>query len=204
MTGYVQVNIKDMISELGENRVKAILSNFYCPLNQDVEDFLKTKAIEFSKQDITRTYLIMASYRGEYVLAGYYAICNKFFLIDSNKALSSNMRKRIKKFAQFIPEMKKYQIVAPLIAQLGKNYQNGYNTLITGDELLEMACIKIREVQYDIGGKIAYLECEDKPKLIDFYESNGFVRFATRKLDMDEKDKLSGEYLIQMLKYFRD
>lgn len=68
MTGYIQVNIKDMVSELGENRAKSILSAFYCPLNKDVEDFLKMKAIEFSKQDLTRTYIIMASYQNKYVM----------------------------------------------------------------------------------------------------------------------------------------
>lgn len=201
MTGYIQVNIKDMLSELGEDRVKSILSTFYCPLNKDVEDFLKTKAIEFSKQDLTRTYIIMASYKDKYVMVGYYAICNKFFLIDS-KVLSSNLRRRINKFAQYIKEINRYQIVAPLIAQIGKNYTNSYNKLITGDELLKMACDKIQEIQYDIGGKIAYLECEDNPKLVDFYKGNGFVKFAKRNLDKDEKDKMSGDYLVQMLRYF--
>ena len=201
MTGYVQVNIKDMLSELGEDRVKAILSDFYCPLNKDVEEFLKTKAIEFSKQDLSRTYLITALHEDDYVLVGYYTICNKFFLID-NKDLSSRLRKRMSRFSQYIKEIDRYQITAPLIAQLGKNYQNEYNKLITGDELLEMACRKIREVQHHIGGKIAYLECEDKEKLIKFYESNGFVRFAKRELDADEQDTMSGKYLVQMLKYF--
>lgn len=36
-----------------------------------------------------------------------------------------------------------FVIVAPLIAQLGKNYANGYNKLITGDELLAMALEKL-------------------------------------------------------------
>ena len=39
----------------------------------------------------------------------------------------------------------------PLIAQLGKNYQHGYNTLITGDELLKLACDKVKEIQLSLG-----------------------------------------------------
>ncbi len=201
MTGYTQINIKNMLTELGEDRVKSVLSEFYCPMNKDVEDFLKNKAIEFSKQDITRTYIIMASYKDKPVLVGYYAICNKYFFVD-NKALSSNLKKRIKKFANYIKELNRYQIVAPLIAQLGKNYANGYNKLITGDELLKMACDKIQDVQYSIGGKVAYLECEDNLKLIDFYKDNGFVQFGKRSLDKDETDKINGKHLIQMLRYF--
>lgn len=73
--------------------------------------------------------------------------------------------------------------------------------MITGDELLKLACDKIKSIQDEIGGKVTYLECEDKPKLIEFYESNGFVNFGKRELDKDEKDDLSGQYLIQMLKY---
>jgi len=64
-----------------------------------------------------------------------------------------------------------------------------------------MACDKVAQVQEMIGGKIVYLECEDKPYLIQFYESNGFVNFGQRTLDRDETEVLSGKYLIQMLKY---
>lgn len=41
MTEYAIFNLADMISEIGEDRVKSILSNFSCPKNQDVEDFWK-------------------------------------------------------------------------------------------------------------------------------------------------------------------
>ena len=46
----------------------------------------------------------------------------------------------------------------PLIAQLGKNYQHGYNTLITGDELLKLACDKVKEIQLSLGGRFVYLD----------------------------------------------
>ena len=92
---------------------------------------------------------------------------------------------------------------APLIAQIGKNFANGYHKLISGDMLLSLACTKVKQVQLDIGGKIVYLECEDAPKLLDFYARNGFCNFGKRLLDKDERDLLSGEYLIQMMKYLR-
>jgi len=69
MTGYIQVNLKDMINNLGEDKVKDILSNFSCPLNKDVELFLKHKSIEFSKQGIAVTYLVFTSYKKEYLLS---------------------------------------------------------------------------------------------------------------------------------------
>lgn len=55
---------------------------------------------------------------------------------------------------------------------------------------------KLKSVQNVIGGRIAYLECEDEKKLIDFYERNGFKMFGRRELDGDETD-IRGTYLLQ-------
>lgn len=203
MSGYIGFNLSDMITQLGENEVKTILSDFSCPLNQDVEEFLKHKAIEFCKQGISSTYIIMASYQKKYVLAGYFTLANKIFCIDKDSFPSRNWRKRIAKFAQFDSTIKRYTLSAPLIGQIGKNYSHGYNNLITGDELLKLALEKVREMQRIVGGKIVYLECEDKPKLLEFYGENGFVNFGKRELDRDEIGTLSGEYLVQMLRYMK-
>ena len=86
---------------------------------------------------------------------------------------------------------------------MGKNYTNGYDKLITGDILLKFACDKIREAQELMGGRFVFLECEDKPELKEFYESNGFVCFGKRNLEKDERDKNNGQYLLQMLKDLR-
>lgn len=58
---------------------------------------------------------------------------------------------------------------------------------------------KIVEAQKILGGKYAFLECEDTPRLIEFYESNGFVTFGKRNLEKDEKDDHKSKYLFQML-----
>ena len=203
MTGYKVINLSLMLDELGEDAVKSILSDFSCPLNPDVEHFLHFKAIPFTKQRWSITHLVFASYKEEPVLVGYFTLANKYITISS-KVLgkkSSNLRKRISKFANYDYNIKSYIISAPLIAQLGKNYSHGYNELITGDELLSEACSKISRVQFELGGKFTYVECEDKEALTSFYTSNGFVDFDRRKLDADETDTLNGEYLVQLLKY---
>ena len=76
--------------------------------------------------------------------------------------------------------------------------------MITYDLLLKFACDKVKEAQKILGGRMVYLECEDVPKLREFYESNGFVCFGKRNLDKDEKEKNTGEYLLQMLCYLKD
>lgn len=203
MSGYIGVNLRDILRDelLGESAAKSILSSFSCPLNPDVEHFLKNVAIEFTKQGISSTYLIMASYKNEYVLVGYFTLANKIFCIGKDSLPNRKWKSRMAKFGQYDQTIQRYTLSAPLIGQLGKNYANSYNELITGDELLKLALDKVQEMQNIVGGKIVYLECEEKEALIDFYSQNGFVNFGSRALDRDETDKLSGESLVQMLKY---
>ena len=104
------------------------------------------------------------------------------------------------KFAIYDKDSRCYSIALPLIGQLGKNYYNNYNNLISGEILLKLACDKVRETQDLIGGRFVFLECEDKSKLKDFYENNGFVCFGKRNLEKDERDKNKGDYLLQMLR----
>lgn len=199
MDGYVKISLKKLISQIGEDNVKSILSDFSCPINLDIEYFLKRKAIEFEKQGISATHLIYTSYKSENVLVGYYTLSTKAFNVTKS-AVSKSLSKRINKFATYDAALKAYFLPAPLIAQLGKNFSNNYNTLISGNELLAIAIDDVKLIHQIAGGKIVYLECEDKPRLVEFYSNNGFVIFGKRSLDGDETD-LSGEYLVQMLRY---
>lgn len=198
--GFKIISLNDLLEQLGEERTIQILSSFDCPLNPDVEYFLKHKAITFDIQAISRTKLVFASYKNELVLVGYFTLANKDFMIPQ-KTLSRKLKDRVKKFGSYYEDFKAYRISAPLIAQLGKNFSNGYNKLITGDELLKMACDCVKEVQLNIGGKIVYIECEDKPRLIDFYERNGFTIFSKRQLDKNDQQMMEGSYLLQLLRY---
>ena len=203
MHGYPKVNLNDMLKNSDEPSVSEFLQKFCCPYNLDVEDFIRNKAITFSLQGLASVWLVFASFRDEYVPVGYFALANKHFHISLDK-LSKSLRKRIQKFATLDKELGKYIVAAPLIGQLGKNYRNDYNKLITGDELLQIACDTVRDAQRLLGGKLVYLECENVPALINFYERNGFYNFGRRNLDRDEKEKLRGDYLIQFFKYLKD
>lgn len=200
MTEYIQINLIDIIENMGEPFAKEILSSFLCPQNIDIEDFLKKKAIVMAKQNTSPTHLVYAPYKGKYVLAGYYTITLKVLRV-SKTALSSDLRKRISKFGTYSEDEKAYEIPSYLIAQLGKNYENGYDKLISGNALLQMACDRIREIQRLGGGKVTYLECEDREKLINFYERNGFKRFDKREIERSDKRLFKSDYFIRMLKY---
>ncbi len=204
MSGYAKINLAEISEMMGEEYLLKIISDFSCPYNKDVEKFLHVNAVEFARQSISATHLLFAPYKGEKVLVGYFTLANKHFHIDlKGHGINGTLRRRINRFAHYDSELKKYIVSAPLIGQLGKNYTNGYNKLITGDELLKIACDTVKEVQGIIGGKMVYLECEDTPKLLEFYSENGFYNFGKRLLENDEKDLMQGQYLIQMLKYLK-
>ena len=202
ITGYWQASLAKMIDTIGEEAVKEILASFSCPLNQDVEYFLHHKAIEFCKQCISATHLVFASYHEKPVLVGYYTLASKIFVIRNTTKLSANLRKRINKFGNYNPELRQYEVPVPLIGQLGKNYANEYNRLITGDELLHLAFDRIRTIHMCMGGKMAFLECAPIPSLIRFYERNGFVQAEVRTLSPEEIGLDGHDAYMQMIKYF--
>ena len=122
-------------------------------MNKDVECFLHKKAIEFEKHNWSKTQLIFTSFKKQPVLVGYYTLTNKFLIVE-NQALKKSFRKRLAQFATYDWSIKKYVLPAPLIGQLGKNYNQGYNKLITGDELLKIAFDDIKKAQQILGGKM--------------------------------------------------
>lgn len=194
---YQIVNLSHMILELGEEKCKNILSNFSCPKNKDVQEFINIKAIEFAKQGLAATHLVFSK---KMEILGYFTLSNKTLSIKK-AALSRTLIKRISKFATYDNGAHEYMLGAILIGQLGKNYYNDLNQYISGQDLLALACNKVKEAQLDIGGKVVYLECEDKDILKDFYQNNGFINFGKRNLDRDETENLSGKYLLQYLRY---
>ncbi len=202
MKGYNVVNLQHMVDELGEDGVKPILLNFSCPINLDVERFIHGSAIDFSKQSLARTYVVTTSYKNKQEMIGYFTLSFKLLHASRNR-LAASWQRRMSKFGTYDSSLKKYSVPAPLIGQLSKNYTDGLNNMISGNELLKMAFEKIAGVHMVIGGRIVFLECQDNPKLIEFYERNGFIAFGERPLDPEEVDLIPGEYLIQLVNYLK-
>lgn len=204
MSGYDVISLKSMLTSLSEDKVKEILSSFSCTLNRDVEDFLRNKAILLCKQDVTQTHLVFTSYRDNPVLVGYFSLVSKNILFDKHKMSATEIR-IIRRYAYYDVTLQRYVMSAPLIAQLGKNSTDDLGRLITGDELLQMALEKIAALRLIIGGcRYVYVECSDKPALIQFYERAGFRRFHNRPLEKSEENLDEDPYLVQMIKYCKD
>ena len=59
MNEYTVMNILDLIDSVGENEVQNGLSDFLCPQNEDIENFIHNNAIEFAKRKLSITYLLL-------------------------------------------------------------------------------------------------------------------------------------------------
>lgn len=199
MLEYKILNLEDIITEIEEDGVKAILDSFSSE-NKDVEDFIRNKAIVFSKMGLAVTYLVYAVENNKKELVGYFTLSNKSLEIN-RRALSSKMKSKISKFSSFNTSDNTYIISAILIGQFSKNYSGGANKLIRGKDLMVIALDQVKLVQSMIGGKFVYLECENNNKLIKFYEKSGFSKFGERYLQRKDRENIGTETLIQFFKY---
>ena len=193
-------NIREYLSakgdkDLGEDELRQILSEFFCDKNPDVERFLKEQSIEFTKKNQSVTYLVFSN--DDASLVGYFTLAIKPITVNADN-FSNTMKRKIARVSELDEENGTYTLSAYLIAQLGKNYKDGANEKITGEQLLQAAIDAIKELQYMAGGMVIFLEAENKEKLMHFYENeNGFKQFDVRETNSQGNDS---HMLIQLLK----
>lgn len=176
MSNFSVLNLQKLLEEFGEEAVKEKLAEYSCPQNPEIDLFLHKNAIESVKKHQTSTFLVSSE---DNDFCGYFSLTHKALEIKGG-VLSNTARKKISMHSEFDSESDSYTISAFLIAQFGKNYSNNLNTLISGKEMMDLVFEILSEVRVQIGGNLIYLECEDNPKLIKFYESLGFVCFGER------------------------
>ena len=194
MSEYTTINILDMLEVIGEEGVNLILSDFSCPKNVEIETFIRKNAIDFARRKMSVTHLVINEY-GK--LAAIFALTHKAVKIQDN-ILSSALKKKIKRYAQLDEETNSYMVSAFLIAQFGKNYDEGIEDTLSGNSLMDNAMDILALVQREVGGGVVYLECEDNPKLISFYQNdnNCFRVFGERYSERDQTK------YIQLLRFF--
>lgn len=190
---YRIINIRRYIGnenpELGEDELLQILSEFSCPMNPDVERFLKHSSIEFTKKNQSVTYLVFSVADGR--LLGYFTLALKPLTVRG-EMVSNTVKRKLLRISELDKKSDTYTMSAYLIAQLGKNYSENAGKMITGAELLGLAWDKIKETQYMFGGMVTFLEAENEEKLLSFYRDNHFSQFDTRQTtsDTDESHEL--------------
>ena len=123
---YWIINIRRYIGnenpELGEDELRQILSEFSCPVNRDVEQFLKKNSIEFTKKNQSVTYLVVSA--EDVRLLGYFTLALKPLTVRG-ETVSNTVKKKLLRVSEWDEKSDTYTMSAYLIAQLGKNFTNG-------------------------------------------------------------------------------
>lgn len=194
MSGYTVVNILDLLNEVGEEEVELILSDFFCPVNDEICRFIKKDAIEFARNKSSITHLVFDD-EGRFV--AFFTLTHKAIRIYADK-LSATAKKRISRYSKKDEDTNSYTVSAFLIAQFSKNLTPSISNSISGNDLMETAMEVLRAVQHQIGGGIVYLECEEIPQLLTFYQNkyNSFRVFDERYSEKENKK------YIQLLRFF--
>lgn len=198
---YTVFNIREYLNgnneELGEDDLRQVLSEFSCEKNPDVERFAKEQSIEFAKKQQSVTYLVFSTEDAE--LVGYFAITIKTITVNA-ESFSNTIKKKLARVSELNEQNHTYNMAAYLIAQLGKNYNNGANDRITGEELLGLAIKQLQQLQYLAGGMVVFLETLNEEKLLSFYQGKGFQQFDSR---LSESASHEPHELIQLLKILK-
>lgn len=165
-------NLQTLSDRAGRRFVEGLLTSYSCPLDRDIEQFVRASAIDFSDRGIAKTHLAFLD-DPDFRFAGVFTLTPKILSI-SDKRLTKTLRKKLRVLAGNELEDGSYKIPAILLAQFGKNFSYGIGNDTDGSELLALACGKARSIQFDLGGRVLFLDCKDEAKLIDFYVRNGF------------------------------
>lgn len=147
-------------------------NNYSCPLDSDIEKFLKNNAERADKYEDSKTHLILdANNLGDNILA-YFSLTIKEIPIDKTVIISKTLLKKLHGLSSKPESLKGY-----FITQLGKDSFSG--NPITMDMILEEIYDKINDSRKNVGGRLIFLECKNIPKLIDLYKKYGFNIFKT-------------------------
>ena len=169
-------NLRKLLNEYEEIDINEMLKNFRSIKNSgtknDIEIFLHEKAIKFEKSSISSTYVVFSE---DNEILGYFTIANRSLVIPKENfgILSKTQQKKLGNSAAIL---KNGDLMTSsfLLGQLDKNYSDDIENLITGRELLTFAYDLFLKIKELINVKYIWLECQNEPKLISFYQNFGF------------------------------
>ena len=186
--------IDKLAKKVGDRVLSSTLAQFSIPLNKEVEDFIRNKALQATKLKSSITYVLVDEDIVEVI--GYFTLLVKPFTIPAS-CLSSTNRRLISRFSEVNEETGNYTASVFLLAQIGKNYTIQRQYQVSGRDLLEVALDKLRAAQDLIGGKLVLIEREtERMKLHDFYKANGFKSWNSR---YDKNDNVQNDQMIRVI-----
>lgn len=168
------LNLKEVI-EAGElNYFIDGIKSFSSANNEDVEIFIREKAVNSCKMKQSVTYLVFNEERAE--IAGYFTLA--FKILDIPLAgLSRLLQKDLEKNGQRTDEA--IQIPGILLAQWSKNF--AASELAPGKCIMEFIESYFLKIQNLVGGNFLFLECEaERTRLLEKYAEYGYKPVSER------------------------
>lgn len=119
------LSLRELFHDYGKSDLEEFLNRFQCPINLEVEKFLKEKALINEKYNISRTYVVVNALEeeGSEILA-YFTLTIREFLFQ--KEMPNAHKRRILKTGYQMHR----QMASILIAQLGKNMNPNLTSMI--------------------------------------------------------------------------
>jgi hypothetical protein len=143
------------MSELDEEReLKPLLATFRCCQDEEIEQFLHGRAVEFEKLSKSRTYLVcdeeelQSKNINQLTIYGYISLALKILTVPPN--VSNRIRKEI----------------------------DGFSSKLHGEQIISFAEDVISTAVEAVGGRYMMIECRDEEKLIKFYSDNHFIEIS--------------------------
>ena len=187
------IRLFDLLAIDGGEHFFESIANSFMSKNADVEEFFRKKAVQATKLNTAATYLVISYENKKFDLLGYFTLATKMLTLKQD-SLSKTECKAISRFGYFDEDSLSYKLPAVLIAQFSRNFSESSNS-ISGDDLMDIALDKIKDVLHSTSGKAVFLECEQKQSLIDFYTRNNFQPLGNTILSKDNKE-LTQLYII--------
>lgn len=174
-----------MINAVPAEQLAGTLSKYRCSYDDDIESFLRTKAIDYESRGWCSTYLLIDEDKlvkaGNLFIDGYFTLSNK--VICLSESVSGSRRKKL--FGGLKKNDNHMHFI--LIGQLGKHIysEKGHKSeygQTSAVEMLDKAFEIIYQVKERITCNCVLIECKDEPKIRKIYEEYGFS-----ELQRDEK-----------------
>ena len=175
------IPLKVLIDTLEEDELNKVLSSFSCSKDDDIEKFLKERAVLFEGLSKARTYLIFDEEElqtkniASVKVCGYVSLAMK--ILKLSKDVSNQVRKEYDGYNAKLRGRVQEEFPCYLIGQLGRNSSISSDNL-TGCRLLEFALDVVQFAVDAVGGRLVMVECSPIECLKNFYITNGFEEIA--------------------------
>lgn len=153
--------LSDIMGRLDENVIRGLPSSFRSVYDSATESFLREKALDMGKRDLSRTHLAISKVNRNVI--GYITLSIKCMVVPKENLLSGKTLKGMN------IESSTGVAQSYLLGQLSRSKDAPKGL---GGEMLDLAFDKLGQAKGIVGCRMVRLDCHDE--LIPYYTDHGF------------------------------